>query len=228
MTVPLIATSNSTMCHKRYEGYTYFGVLFVVALMGLALSGAALIFQVEQQRDKERQLLFIGQQYIDAIRSYYHTAPNSNKIYPRKLEDLLRDPRYLTIKRHLRRPWLDPMTQKYEWGLVYTRQGGIAGVFSQSKGKPLKQAGFGLLEDFLAKKSNYQQWQFIYIAAIDETQDKVDESNVTEEDIQSDNENQDVEDQESDIEAETGEELLPEGYIQPSVKRTQSEVEITN
>ncbi len=191
------------------RGYTYFGVLFVIALIGLALSGAAMIWQVEQQREKERDLLFIGQQYIDAIAGYYHAAPGGNKKYPRNLADLLRDPRYPTFKRHLRKPWLDPLTLKNDWALIRTRQGGIAGVFSQAEGVPIKQAGFGELDWMLSGKTSYQDWQFIYIAAADKNQDKH-----TGDAEQTDMENADAldnqnEEEPDDGEEETGEELLP-------------------
>lgn len=151
--------------HQR--GFTYFGLLFVVALIGLALSGAALVWHIIQQREKENELLFIGQQYVDAIASYYHAAPGGIKKYPRSISDLLRDSRYLTIKRHLRKPWRDPLTGSKQWGLVLTKQGGIAGIYSLAKGTPVKQKGFGMLESLLADKTNYQEWRFIYIAASD-------------------------------------------------------------
>lgn len=149
---------------RIHRGYTYFGVLFAVMLVALALTGAAAVSEMQQQRLKERQLLYVGQQYIAAIGSYYNAAPGGAKQYPQKLADLLRDPRYPTIKRHLRKPWPDPMTASGEWGLVRTRDGRIAGVYSRARGVPLKRSGFGSAEldrDFADKKS-YAQWKFIY------------------------------------------------------------------
>ncbi len=160
------------MNYKCHNGYTYFGILFIIALIGLSLSGAAMIFQVEQQREKERELLFIGQQYIAAISSYYHAAPGGFKIYPKKMEDLLRDPRYPTVKRHLRKPWRDPLTGQDKWGLVYTQQGGIAGIYSFSNGRPLKKTGFGALEVFLANKEKYTEWRFLYITETSNASDQ--------------------------------------------------------
>ncbi len=155
---------------SKQDGYTYFGILFVVALIGFALTGASLITQVEQQREKEKQLLFIGQQYINAIASYYNDAPGGNKHYPRKLNELLRDPRFPNIKRHLRKPWLDPLTLSFEWGIVHTKQGGIAGIYSLGKGAPFKRAGFEttMPQSFLANKNSYRDWKFIYIASTDD------------------------------------------------------------
>lgn len=149
---------------KRARGYTYFGVLFAVMLIVLALTGAAAVSQVQQQRHKERQLLYAGKQYIAAIASYYHSSPGGAKQYPRKIADLLRDPRYPDVKRHLRKPWRDPMTASGEWGLVRTSQGLIAGVYSRAQGVPFKQSDFGSaeLDHALAFKESYSQWKFVF------------------------------------------------------------------
>ena len=148
---------------RNHRGYTYFGVLFAVMLVGLALSGASAVSEVQQQRLKEQQLLEVGKQYVAAIGSYYNATPGGAKQYPQKLSELLRDPRYPTIKRHLRKPWPDPMT-KGEWGLVLTRQGRIAGVYSRARGVPLKRGGFGSpeLDRMLGDKKRYAQWKFVY------------------------------------------------------------------
>jgi len=203
--VPLIKVGNM----RRAGGFTYFGALFIVALISLALTGAAAIWRIEEQRAKEAELLFIGQQYIDAITSYYHAAPGGAKKYPRTIAELLLDPRYVTVKRHLRRPWLDPLTGSAEWGLVRTKNGGIAGVFSHAAGRPIKQAGFGLLDTFLAGKSSYQDWRFIYIAATDSTlrqpADNSGEGENQDDALMADEAAGDQEPQED----ETGEELMP-------------------
>ncbi|GBG15159.1 secretion system X pseudopilin PulG-like protein [Novimethylophilus kurashikiensis] len=176
----------------RHGGFTYFGTMFVVTLIGLALTGAAAIWQVERQREKEAELLFVGQQYIEAIASYYHAAPNGIKKYPRTFADLLRDPRYLNIKRHLRKPWHDPLTGSAKWGVIKTKQGGIAGIYSTATGSPLKQAGFGPLESLLTGKTSYAEWKFVYIAAADSS------------DTPSANEQQSSLDANNDSAAETG------------------------
>ncbi|MBZ4201963.1 MAG: type II secretion system GspH family protein [Methylovulum sp.] len=216
--VPPTIISKQPVNNLVQRGYTYFGILFMVALIGLALSGASMIWQVEQQREKERELLFIGQQYIDAIASYYHAAPGGVKKYPRTLEDLLRDSRYPSIKRYLRKPWRDPFTGNAKWGFVYTKQGGIAGIYSLGKGKPLKQSGFDILEKYLAGKISYSDWKFIYIAALDDTVENrlatSNENDANPDQDLADNTNPDADstedpNAEADAEEETGEELIP-------------------
>jgi type II secretory pathway pseudopilin PulG len=152
---------------KRFStgGYTYFGVLFVVMLIALALAGASGIWQVQQQRYKEQQLLYVGKQYTAAIAAYYNSGPGGFKQHPRKIADLLKDPRDPGIKRYLRKPWPDPLNVTGEWGLVRTSQGAIAGIYSRAKGVPLKRAGFGdpALESAFANGKSYAQWKFVYI-----------------------------------------------------------------
>lgn len=145
-------------------GFTFFGLLFAIMLIGLALAGASAIWQVQLQRYKEQQLLYIGKQYSDAIASYYKAAPGGAKQYPRKLTELLRDPRYPTIKRHIRKLWPDPLTTRGNWALVTDSQGGIAGVYSRARGKPLMQPDFGPgeFEGAPRQKQRYAQWKFIY------------------------------------------------------------------
>jgi type II secretory pathway pseudopilin PulG len=193
---------------RTQRGYTYFGVLFIVTLVGLALAGAAMVWKVQQQREKERELLFVGQQYIDAIASYYHSAPGGAKKYPRSMNELLRDPRYPMVKRHLRKPWRDPLTGSKEWAIVRTAQGGIAGIHSLTDGVPLKQANFGTLEPLLAGKASYRDWKFVYIAATDETSKETSDN----EDATNDNAEEEAGEAEGystdDGEDETGEELV--------------------
>ena len=201
-------------CKHYLKGYTYFGVLFVVVLIGLALSGASMVWQFQVQRQKEQQLLFIGNQYTQAIASYYHAAPGGVKRYPKTIAELLRDPRYPTIKRHLRKPWLDPFTMKSDWVLIRTKQSGIAGISSLANGKPIKQAKFGNedLDRRLGGKTSYQQWRFIYIAATDENPlatSNIDNSSAeaAQENVEKDT-RENIEDDESEQEEENGEEFI--------------------
>jgi len=55
------------------------------------------------QREKERDLLFVGNEYRKAIAGYYRGTPGAIKRYPQSLEDLLEDRRYPTPVRHSRR-----------------------------------------------------------------------------------------------------------------------------
>ena len=144
------------------KGFTYLTVLFVVAMMagGLALAGE--VWHTSAMREKEAELLHIGNEYRKAIERYYVSGP---KQYPKSLADLVKDPRKPGTVRHLRRLYPDPITGKDEWGLVKSDDGGIAGVYSTSEAAPLKTGGFAVRDASFEEKTKYADWQFVYAAA---------------------------------------------------------------
>jgi len=101
----------------RSRGFTYIGLLIAVVLLGIGLALVGEVWNTAVKRDRERELLFVGDQFRQAIGRYYESSPGV-KQYPRKLEDLLEDKRFPVMKRYLRRIYLDPMTGKADWGLV--------------------------------------------------------------------------------------------------------------
>lgn len=146
---------------RHQSGFAYLLVLLLVVLMGLGLGAAGTLWQTESQRLKESELLYIGEQYRQAINSYYN-APGPIKQFPKNLEALLLDTRQPTLTRHLRKLYPDPMTHKKEWGLVVdpdTEQ--IRGVYSLAPGEPLKQHGFALNQQGFEEAKSYAAWQFV-------------------------------------------------------------------
>lgn len=143
----------------KSRGFTYMTVLFIVAVItaGLALVGE--MWETAAKREKETQLLFIGNEYRKAITLYYLAGMNQ---YPRALEDLLKDPRKPNTVRYLRRLYADPITGSAEWGIVKAPDGGIAGVHSLSEDKPLKSANFKLRDAGFESAQSYKDWKFSY------------------------------------------------------------------
>lgn len=125
----------------KNRGFTYVGLLFAVVVFGLASVGAVRILASSERGERERQLLFVGHEFRQAIRSYYESGPGAWR-YPARLEDLLGDSRFPGVKRHLRRIYDDPITGQSEWGLIKAPEGGIMGVYSLSEREPLKRADF--------------------------------------------------------------------------------------
>jgi hypothetical protein len=117
-------------------------------------------WQYQVRTDKEKQLLFVGAEFKNAINSYYASTPDAAKVYPANLNDLLLDKRMPIIKRHLRKIYLDPMTGKADWNLV-TQQGRIMGIYSQSTLTPFKKKGANPAEANLAGAKSYKDWLFI-------------------------------------------------------------------
>lgn len=144
----------------RQRGFTYLGLLFAVALAGIALAGTGVLWHLESRREKEKELLFIGEQYRQAIGSYYDKSPSGIKQYPEKLDELIEDKRFPTPLRHLRRLYRDPMMADGEWELI-RQQDRIIGVASRSQEKPVKIGGFAVdLQDFEGAE-RYADWRFV-------------------------------------------------------------------
>lgn len=143
----------------RAAGFTYLTILFVVAFMGLGLSIAGQVWQTAIMREREAQLLYAGNQYRRAIERYYLSGLNQ---YPRTLEDLLKDPRKPGTERYLRKLYPDPLSGKSEWGVMKAPDGGIMGVYSQSEDKPIKTAGFALVNRDFEGAAKYADWKFAY------------------------------------------------------------------
>lgn len=155
---------------RARRGFTYLGLIFVVAMLGLAAAAAGAVWSVVAQRDREAELLFVGQQYRMAIEQYQRRSPPGAPRYPLRLEDLLRDTRALLPTRHLRRAFPDPFdfnpsTGGPVWGLVRDREGGIVGVHSLSSGVPMKRIGFPSGLAFESARS-HRDWRFIAPSAV--------------------------------------------------------------
>jgi type II secretory pathway pseudopilin PulG len=146
------------------RGFTYLGMLLIVALMGFGLAAFGELYSHASQREKERELLFVGNQFRDAIASYYNKSPGA-KVYPKKLDDLLEDKRFPMPQRHLRRVYRDPMTGGTEWGMVEAPGGGFMGVYSKSEETPVKSGNFSAKDAAFEDAENYTKWTFTYSPA---------------------------------------------------------------
>jgi type II secretory pathway pseudopilin PulG len=150
---------------RRAAGFTYLGVLLLVAIMGFGLAAFGELHSHAAQRQKEEELLFIGAQFRDAIASYYNRSPGT-KAYPKKLDDLVEDKRFPVPQHHLRRIYRDPMTESLDWGVVQTPdKTGIMGVHSRSEEPPIKTGNFDSAEATFEDAENYTKWTFIYSPA---------------------------------------------------------------
>lgn len=138
-------------------GFTYIVLLIWVALIGASLAAVGQVWQTVVQRDRESELLFVGNQFRQAIQRYYA----SNQRYPSRLEDLILDNRNAGIKRHLRKIFIDPMTGQADWGTLKLNDGQIVGVYSLSEGEPMKKAGFRMRDAGLENKTRYSDWVFM-------------------------------------------------------------------
>jgi len=148
------------MCRTAGSGgFTYVWLLVAVALMAAGLAAIGEVASTAAKREREAELLFVGDQFARAIAEYSASSPGAPQ-YPRKLEDLLADNRYPNARRYLRRIYPDPMTGRPDWGLVRGPGGGIVGVHSQSMERPLKTANFPQGYESFAGATVYSAWRF--------------------------------------------------------------------
>ena len=152
------------MVKRRSRGFTYMTVLFLVAIMGGGLALLGEMWQTSLKRERELELLFVGNQYRKAIERYYLSGPQRQ--YPRALEDLLKDARLPATARYLRKIYPDPITGKAEWGIVRAPDGGILGVHSTSEDKPFKAAGFKVRDAAFEGAGKYSDWKFVHAAPV--------------------------------------------------------------
>lgn len=120
----------------------------------------ATLWSTARQRQNEAELLFVGDQYRQAIGSYYGLGQRNQ--YPKTLAALLEDKRGGNAVRHLRKVYRDPMSNSQDWGLVTAAGGEIMGVYSKADGLPMKQQGFSRKNAEFSGKSSYQDWAFVH------------------------------------------------------------------
>jgi type II secretory pathway pseudopilin PulG len=144
---------------RRAAGFTYLGALFLLALTGLGLAGAGEAWSLASRRARERELLWVGGQYVRALQSYLEQSPGRLE-YPRTVEDLVEDRRFPVPRHHLRQPYLDPVTRA-PFVPIRTREGRIGGVRSASDEAPLKQAGFPRRWQEFQGRVRYSDWLFV-------------------------------------------------------------------
>lgn len=142
------------------SGLVLLGVLLLLSLAALSALVAGEVWAAAVQREREEQLLFVGEQYRRAIESYYRATPGRVKTLPNSLSVLLEDDRFPMPVRHLRRLYPDPLDERAEWGLVKI-DSGIAGVYPSSTLTPLKRRGFPVRYAHFEDAKEYKQWRFV-------------------------------------------------------------------
>jgi type II secretory pathway pseudopilin PulG len=142
----------------RQRGFGYLLALFAISALGLMAAGAGRVWYTTAQREREVELLFAGQQYRQALDSYYAHKVGGVQQYPQRLEDLLDDRRSQVKLRHLRRIYVDPMTGKADWVLV-TAGERIVGVHSRSETSSVKRY-FEDADAAFNGADSYAQWVF--------------------------------------------------------------------
>jgi type II secretory pathway pseudopilin PulG len=152
----------------KMGGFTFIGLMAIIAILGVMLLAVGEVWQVAQKREKEVELLFVGHQFRQAIAAYYANTPPANKMqpYPTSLEDLLKDPRFPSTQRYLRKIYIDPISGNTDWGIVRSPNGGVYGVYSLSEEESIKHSNFSLADIGFEGKTKYSEWTFTYVKTL--------------------------------------------------------------
>lgn len=144
----------------RARGVMLLLMLLAVAAVSAGAMAVASNWTRDIQRDKEAQLLRIGDQYARAIASYYYATPGPVKQFPQDLAALLEDRRGAALRRHLRHAYADPLTGG-AWATERGADGGIIGVYSSSERATWRRAPVTLEHCTLPAAQQVSQWKFL-------------------------------------------------------------------
>jgi type II secretory pathway pseudopilin PulG len=90
--------------------------MFVLTLtiMSIMMTVAVQTVSFQMQREREAELIFRGEQYVEAIRLY----KNRFGRYPMRLKEI-----WDAKPRVIRKKWKDPITDSEQWGIIFLGQG---------------------------------------------------------------------------------------------------------
>lgn len=146
---------------RRQDGFTYLSLIILVAIIGLVTAATLKMGAVIQRSRAEQQLLDVGAAFGDALQSYADATPSGMPTQPPSLNDLLRDPRFPGVRRHLRQIFVDPMTGRAEWGVSYLGNNvGVLAVYSLSDARPVKIGNFPQRFAGFEGKQKISEWRF--------------------------------------------------------------------
>jgi hypothetical protein len=145
---------------RNERGVTYLMLMCAIVLIGIVTSVAAKQWKMMVQRELEADLLARGIEIQQALALYSTTMKAGRvmpgEVYPQSLADLTRLP-----KPFLRKVYLDPMGHG-EWDYLRSPTGGLMGVRSRSKAKPIRQHEFPPEVRHFEGRARYDEWVFQY------------------------------------------------------------------
>jgi type II secretory pathway pseudopilin PulG len=150
---------------RDQAGFTYLGLIIFVFIVGLVGAATLKVGALLQRAALENELLETGAPFSAALTSYARDTPRGQPAQPSSLQELLRDERFPSPRRHLRKIFVDPITGTAEWGIVTAGPGGrILGVHSLSQARPFKQANFDRRFPNFGSQERLSDWKFMAAA----------------------------------------------------------------
>jgi type II secretory pathway pseudopilin PulG len=156
--IPAPRTRPPATRHRGARGLVLLALLIALMLISIVMEGALDFWALQRQRQLEEDLLFVGNQYRQAIQSYYLVG----RSLPASIDDLLEDKRFPVPLHHLRRAYPDPVTGKNDWKFM-VEGGRIYGIHSSSTAETIKRANFPRRYAEFANVKTYAEWQFFYV-----------------------------------------------------------------
>lgn len=115
------------------RGFTYLWLLLLVAMGSVSLVALGQLWHTTGQRERERELIFRGEQIARALAAFHAASGVGPPRWPRTLDEVVQDRRGPVDRHHLRQRYPDPMAPDGQWALITDGQGGITGVHSTSQ-----------------------------------------------------------------------------------------------
>jgi hypothetical protein len=137
-------------------------LLFAIALFGIGLATVGRWESEIVQREREKELLRVGKQVMEAVRAYYRVSPGTVNMLPTRWDDLLEDRRFVGTVRHLRRVPLDPFSHQEDWNILRNAQGAMVGIASTALDEPLQRVPIQLGSLQLMPSAHYSEWHFVF------------------------------------------------------------------
>lgn len=100
---------------RAERGYTLIIFVMIIAIMSILMGVAVQTVEFQMKREREAELIFRGQQYVEAIRLFRLRFGR----YPMRLKEI-----WEAKPRVIRKKWKDPITDSYDWGLIFLGQEG--------------------------------------------------------------------------------------------------------
>ncbi len=97
---------------ERERGYVLFGIAIGLVILGISMTAAVPLWQKVMQRERERELIFRGYQYMQAIELYQKKYPAA---YPADIDVLVKE-------KFLRKAYTDPFSKDGEGAFRILRQ----------------------------------------------------------------------------------------------------------
>jgi type II secretory pathway pseudopilin PulG len=116
--------------------------VMIIAVMSIMMGVAVQTAEFQMKREREAELIFRGQQFVEAIRLYKLKYGR----FPMQLKEI-----YEAKPRVIRKKWKDPITDSENWGIVFLGQEGrqlggrrAPGAITDTGGRPITtQTPFG-------------------------------------------------------------------------------------